>query len=272
MYYSYSLSCSAAHKVLLLSALCCVMTSTCLPLHSAPLQNIYQWCGSECNRYERLKASCIGIDIRDNERQGRAKLSMVDEGEEPAEVIEVGRAHPAGNPMLSPLLRWSPPNVTNFTPAELHWVWEPPDTMASSVAGGSCANSVPELLCKHPVYFKQRLNEAGEGGRGGEGWWVLHCIFDFKTCCSVFLCLYCCNSPCCVRLVSFAISDEKEFAWSFFLVLVAQELGTKGTIAPSTPDDDKVDSSNRQKAALYMVRRETYTFGQWILTQTQCWE
>lgn len=44
----------------------------------------------------------------------------------------------------------------------------------------------------------------------------------------------------------------------FFLLFVAQELGAKGSIAPSSPDDDKVDSSNKKKAALYMVRRETF--------------
>lgn len=36
--------------------------------------------------------------------------------------------------------------------------------------------------------------------------------------------------------------------------LVVQALGPKPTIAPSTPDDEKVDTSNRKKAALYMVR------------------
>uniref|UniRef100_A0AAQ5XAM3 Gelsolin-like domain-containing protein n=1 Tax=Amphiprion ocellaris TaxID=80972 RepID=A0AAQ5XAM3_AMPOC len=52
-------------------------------------QDIYQWCGSECNRFERLKASEVAIDIRDNERNGRAKLQMVEEGEEPAKLTEV---------------------------------------------------------------------------------------------------------------------------------------------------------------------------------------
>ncbi|XP_075877089.1 scinderin like b [Nelusetta ayraudi] len=51
-------------------------------------EKIYQWCGSECNRYERLKASEVAIDIRDNERNGRAKLCMVEEGDEPEEVIK----------------------------------------------------------------------------------------------------------------------------------------------------------------------------------------
>uniref|UniRef100_A0AAQ6ACQ9 Gelsolin-like domain-containing protein n=1 Tax=Amphiprion ocellaris TaxID=80972 RepID=A0AAQ6ACQ9_AMPOC len=52
-------------------------------------KDIYQWCGSECNRFERLKASEVAIDIRDNERNGRAKLQMVEEGEEPAKLTEV---------------------------------------------------------------------------------------------------------------------------------------------------------------------------------------
>ncbi|KAK2895486.1 scinderin like b [Channa argus] len=49
---------------------------------------IIQWCGSDCNRFERLKASEVAIGIRDNERNGRAKLQMVEEGEEPAEMTE----------------------------------------------------------------------------------------------------------------------------------------------------------------------------------------
>uniref|UniRef100_A0A672Z6E6 Scinderin like b n=1 Tax=Sphaeramia orbicularis TaxID=375764 RepID=A0A672Z6E6_9TELE len=52
-------------------------------------KDIYQWCGSECNRFEKLKASEVAIDIRDNERNGRAKLHRVEEGEEPQAIIEV---------------------------------------------------------------------------------------------------------------------------------------------------------------------------------------
>lgn len=71
-----------------------------LPL-LCPLQDIYLWCGSECNRYERLKASEVAIDIRDNERNGRAKLHMVEEGDEPEEVIKVRSADRGGNLMFS---------------------------------------------------------------------------------------------------------------------------------------------------------------------------
>lgn len=66
---------------------------TVISISCLPLQEIYQWCGSECNRYERLKASEVAIGIRDNERNGRAKLHMVDEGDEPAAVIEVRQSH-----------------------------------------------------------------------------------------------------------------------------------------------------------------------------------
>lgn len=52
-------------------------------------QDIYQWCGSECNRYEKLKASHVAIHIRDNERNGRANLHMEDEGQEPQAFTEV---------------------------------------------------------------------------------------------------------------------------------------------------------------------------------------
>ena len=54
-----------------------------------PLQVIYQWCGSSCNRFERLKATQVALGIRDNERNGRARLAVVEEGSEPAEVTQV---------------------------------------------------------------------------------------------------------------------------------------------------------------------------------------
>uniref|UniRef100_A0A8C4T6P5 Scinderin n=2 Tax=Erpetoichthys calabaricus TaxID=27687 RepID=A0A8C4T6P5_ERPCA len=44
---------------------------------------IYQWCGSNCNKYERLKAAQVGVGIRDNERNGRAQLVVVEDGSEP---------------------------------------------------------------------------------------------------------------------------------------------------------------------------------------------
>ncbi|KAF5927786.1 hypothetical protein HPG69_000692 [Diceros bicornis minor] len=50
---------------------------------------IYQWCGSSCNKYERLKASQVATGIRDNERNGRSQLIVVEEGSEPSELIEV---------------------------------------------------------------------------------------------------------------------------------------------------------------------------------------
>ncbi|XP_074125341.1 scinderin [Sminthopsis crassicaudata] len=50
---------------------------------------IYQWCGSFCNKYERLKANQVAMDIRDTERQGRAQLNFVEDGFEPPEILAV---------------------------------------------------------------------------------------------------------------------------------------------------------------------------------------
>lgn len=58
-------------------------------------KDIYQWCGSECNRFERLKASQVAIDIRDNERNGRATLQMIEEGGEPQAVIDALGSKPS---------------------------------------------------------------------------------------------------------------------------------------------------------------------------------
>ncbi|XP_043823029.1 adseverin [Dromiciops gliroides] len=50
---------------------------------------IYQWCGSSCNKYERLKANQVAIDIRDSERNGRSQLIVVEDGNEPPELLKV---------------------------------------------------------------------------------------------------------------------------------------------------------------------------------------
>uniref|UniRef100_UPI003AB00659 scinderin isoform X3 n=1 Tax=Centroberyx gerrardi TaxID=166262 RepID=UPI003AB00659 len=50
---------------------------------------IYQWCGSMCNKFERIKAAQVATGIRDNERNGRAKLVVVEEGGEPSELTKV---------------------------------------------------------------------------------------------------------------------------------------------------------------------------------------
>ncbi|XP_067865649.1 adseverin [Heterodontus francisci] len=50
---------------------------------------IYQWCGSKCNKFERLKAAQVATGIRDNERNGRAELIVVDDGQETKDIIKV---------------------------------------------------------------------------------------------------------------------------------------------------------------------------------------
>uniref|UniRef100_A0A8B9GYN4 Gelsolin n=1 Tax=Astyanax mexicanus TaxID=7994 RepID=A0A8B9GYN4_ASTMX len=50
---------------------------------------LYQWCGSKSNHFERLKATNISKTIRDNERRGRAKLHVCEEGAEPDKMLEI---------------------------------------------------------------------------------------------------------------------------------------------------------------------------------------
>ncbi|CAL8252228.1 unnamed protein product [Boreogadus saida] len=50
---------------------------------------IVQWCGSQSNRFERLKATIVSKGIRDNERCGRAELQICDEGSETCHMLEI---------------------------------------------------------------------------------------------------------------------------------------------------------------------------------------
>lgn len=52
-------------------------------------QDIYQWCGSACNNFERLKATQVSRGIRDNERNGRARVHVSEEGREPEAMLQV---------------------------------------------------------------------------------------------------------------------------------------------------------------------------------------
>ncbi|KAB0400944.1 hypothetical protein E2I00_015429, partial [Balaenoptera physalus] len=57
--------------------------------------DIYQWCGSESNRLERLKATQMSKGIRDNERSGRAHVHVSEEGSEPEAMLQVLGPKPA---------------------------------------------------------------------------------------------------------------------------------------------------------------------------------
>ncbi|CAI5788645.1 adseverin isoform X1 [Podarcis lilfordi] len=92
---------------------------------------IYQWCGSTCNKFERLKAMQVAVGIRDNERNGRAQLIAVDEGSEPKELLKVlGR---------KPELREGDDNddeaadITNRKSAKLYMVSDASGSMKVSI-------------------------------------------------------------------------------------------------------------------------------------------
>ncbi|KAF3695235.1 Gelsolin AGEL Actin-depolymerizing factor [Channa argus] len=52
-------------------------------------QEVIQWSGSNSNHFEKLKAAIVSKGIRDDERSGRAKLLICDEGAEPDSMLQV---------------------------------------------------------------------------------------------------------------------------------------------------------------------------------------
>nr|XP_046247771.1 scinderin like a [Scatophagus argus] len=61
-------------------------------------KNIYSWFGSTSNFLERLKTTELAVAIRDNERNGRAEIEMIDEGSEPEAVIKLLGSKPDLSP------------------------------------------------------------------------------------------------------------------------------------------------------------------------------
>uniref|UniRef100_A0A8B9L5S5 Scinderin like a n=1 Tax=Astyanax mexicanus TaxID=7994 RepID=A0A8B9L5S5_ASTMX len=104
-------------------------------------KDIYQWCGSECNRFERLKASQVAIDIRDNERNGRARLQMVEDGSEPQAITDVRVSDAAGSMRASLVAQSSPFKQEMLSPSECYildngidskiFVWKGPTANAA---------------------------------------------------------------------------------------------------------------------------------------------
>uniref|UniRef100_A0A7N6BWP7 Macrophage-capping protein n=2 Tax=Anabas testudineus TaxID=64144 RepID=A0A7N6BWP7_ANATE len=93
-------------------------------------KDIYHWSGSESNRFERVKTTELAIDIRDNERKGRAEIHMIEEGREPEAVTNV----------LGPLPNLSPGSaddeavdIKNKNQASLYLVSDAAGSMKTSV-------------------------------------------------------------------------------------------------------------------------------------------
>uniref|UniRef100_UPI00398E7806 scinderin-like n=1 Tax=Pristiophorus japonicus TaxID=55135 RepID=UPI00398E7806 len=92
---------------------------------------IYQWNGCKSNINERIKCCQLAAKIRDDERMGRAKIQVVDEGSEPAEVIELLGSKPTIPP---PTVEDSTADLTSKKKAKLH--------MISDASGELCLTEV----------------------------------------------------------------------------------------------------------------------------------
>ncbi|KAM4687603.1 scinderin-like [Discoglossus pictus] len=105
---------------------------------------IYQWCGSKCNKYERIKASQVANGIRDNERKGRAKLIVVEEGNEPEALIKILGPMPIlkdGDDDLDEVA-----DVSNRKKAKLYMVSDASGSMQVSVVSEESPFSMSMLL------------------------------------------------------------------------------------------------------------------------------
>ncbi|XP_044295863.1 gelsolin isoform X1 [Varanus komodoensis] len=58
-------------------------------------RNIYQWCGPRANSFEKLKATTVSKQIRDNERNGRATVFIAEDGAEQDEMLQVLGSKPS---------------------------------------------------------------------------------------------------------------------------------------------------------------------------------
>lgn len=72
-------------------------------------QEIYQWFGSGSNRFEKFKATQVAKGIRDNERSGRARIYVCEEGAEREKMLEVRGGDPPPPQTLSPLCVFTQP-------------------------------------------------------------------------------------------------------------------------------------------------------------------
>ncbi|KAJ8354505.1 hypothetical protein SKAU_G00220720 [Synaphobranchus kaupii] len=131
---------------------------------------IYQWCGCNCNKFERLKAAQVAVSIRDNERNGRAKLVVVEEDGEPNGMIKVLGVKPElpdGDNEDDAIA-----DITNRKMAKLYMVSDATGTMRVSVVSEENPFSQSLLLsdeCFILDYGKSRMIFVWKGRNANKG-------------------------------------------------------------------------------------------------------
>ncbi|KAE8596364.1 hypothetical protein XENTR_v10016071 [Xenopus tropicalis] len=105
---------------------------------------IYQWCGSKSNKYERLKAAQVATSIRNNERQGRSNLTVVEQFSEPPSLMQILGPMPVlpeGDDDTDVTA-----DVTNRKMAKLYMVSDASGTMQTTLVSEENPFSMPMLL------------------------------------------------------------------------------------------------------------------------------
>lgn len=106
-------------------------------------KEIYQWCGSKCNQFERLKATNVSKDIRDNERCGRAKLVVCDEGSENEKILSILGPKPD---LPDAKAEDTKTDVSNRKLAKLYKVSDASGSMSVTLVSGENPFSQSDLL------------------------------------------------------------------------------------------------------------------------------
>ena len=146
------------------------------------LQNIFTWCGAKSNILERNKARDLALAIRDSERQGKARVEIVTDGEEPADMIQVescGEGSSAWKPLREAVISWghegdgwravraSAVLLRAWLTHRVPWWDSESSTPRDGGAGGRAGGPSPPHLCPAPL-CRQSLSHWG-GGPGCDG-------------------------------------------------------------------------------------------------------
>uniref|UniRef100_A0A4W4FIF6 Gelsolin-like domain-containing protein n=1 Tax=Electrophorus electricus TaxID=8005 RepID=A0A4W4FIF6_ELEEL len=97
-------------------------------------KDIYQWHGKQCNMFEKTQALNMSRKIRDGERNGRATVHVVEEGEEPQALIDV---RTSSCPIILPSIVIDTVETANKNKAALYMISDASGSMKTACVAQS---------------------------------------------------------------------------------------------------------------------------------------
>ncbi|XP_061094190.1 scinderin like a [Conger conger] len=98
--------------------------------------DIYHWSSSCCNPFERMKATQVSMEIRDNERGGRPNWQMIDKDNVPQAVIDALGPVPSEFPAATPDDRTA--ELSSQKMASLHMISDATGSMKTTLVAEKC--------------------------------------------------------------------------------------------------------------------------------------